>query len=76
VYEVPDTLATFDPPRYTLYPVAPLEALHANDTELDVVPVTARPVGVGGTDGPLPAVVPVTAADCADSPAEFVAVTV
>jgi hypothetical protein len=76
VYDVPETLATFEPPRYTLYPVAPLEEFHAKDTELDVVPDTARPPGVGGTEVPPEVVVPVTAPDCADSPAEFVAETV
>jgi hypothetical protein len=75
VYVVPVTLPTFEPPRYTLYPVAPLEALHDNDTELDVVPDTASPLGVGGTEVPPDVVVPVTAPDCADSPAEFVAET-
>ena len=76
VYVVPVALPTFVPPRYTLYPVAPEEEFHDSDTELDVVPVTARPVGVGGIVVPPEVVVPVTAPDLADSPAQFVAETV
>ena len=53
-----------------------MEALQDNDTELDVVPVTDRPPGVGGTIVPPEVVVPVTAPDRADSPAELVAETV
>ena len=63
------------PPRYTLYPVAPEEEFHDRDTELDVVPVTARPPGTGGTVTVPEPVVPVTEEDLPDSPAEFVAVT-
>jgi len=58
-----------------LYPVAPLEAVHDSETLDVVVPVTASPVGVGGGEVPPEPVVADTAADFADSPAEFVALT-
>ena len=58
-----------------MYPVAPDDAFHDSDTDVLVVAVTARPDGAAGTVGLPLAVVAVTLAECADSPAVFVAVT-
>ena len=50
--------------------MAPLEAFHANEIDVLVVPVTVRPPGVGGVVVQ-PVVVAVTAAEGADSPTEL-----
>ena len=60
--------------RWIWYCVAPVDAVHDSDTELDVVPVTVRPVGAGGGVVP-PPVVPVTVFDGPDVPLALDAVT-
>jgi hypothetical protein len=57
--------------------VAPVDADQDSDTLAHVVPVTARPVGVGGIwVAPPLVVVALTGADWADEPALFAALTV